>query len=142
MGKKHKLSNSRLEFTTGLSSSEVLDVAEFVADETRVTGWKYNKKVRVTLSERSEKGAEFVIGQRRPLIIFELNTDGRDGKTVGVTSIEASEVSQSKIAGFIPAGPKVMEGYPWYLQFMTNLEAGLKAKDPSTRCQLIERDVK
>ena len=73
--------------------------------------------------------------------MFDVTASPAEGATTVVTSIEDFATIQSTIGGFIPAGPKTMEGYPWYHQFLTNLEAGVRAKDPQAKTAIIERDL-
>lgn len=133
MGAKHKLSGARLTGTTSQPPDLVLAIASEVAGHTTVDSWKLKKSVVVQPTERTADGQHFSIGvpkhiDRKPIMQFRCQAIAAGSGSEIFTEIEFFRTSQSIVAGFIPAGPKTLEGYPWYHQYLLNLEAALLAE--------------
>ncbi|MEZ0578910.1 hypothetical protein [Nocardioides sp. MH1] len=136
----HKYARARIEVRTSLPSCDAMTLATRVAEATRVTGWKYNKKVAVRLVETSPTRATFEIGQKRPLLVFDVHVGDVEQGSWLVSEITGYTTTQDTIGGFIPAGAKNMEGYPWYRQFMVNLAATVGSADPASTVTMVERE--
>lgn len=145
MGAKHKLSGARLTGTTSQPPDVVLAIASEVAGHTTVDSWKLKKSVVVQPTERTADSQHFSIGvpkhiDQRPIMQFRCQVTADGSGSEIATEIELFRTSQSTVAGFIPAGPKSLEGYPWYQQYMRNLEAAILAKDPGATLRVVERE--
>lgn len=139
---KHKMSRARLEGRTTLPPEDLYSVATQVAEATTVDSWQLSKRVRVQPIDRDAAGQHFDIGvpQRSTILVFCLQAIP-DGDRTGVrTEIEEFQTTQSMVAGFIPAGPKSLAGYPWYSQFLLNLRTAILAVDATAELAIIERD--
>lgn len=88
------------------------------------------RKVRVriviqTLGQKmvkSKRGRETVVG---------IGLSGSNGRTQVETTVERFTTIQSRMFGFIPAGPKRMWGREIYFRFLDALENELRALDPT-----------
>jgi cellulase/cellobiase CelA1 len=66
------------------------------------------------------------------LCTFSARARAENGKTsLTVGGLERYKTNQSKMLGFIPAGPKYILGYDIYKRFLDTIAAGLRARDPA-----------
>ncbi len=132
MAKAHKYSRSRLEIDTSLPGDRALDLAR-QAIETQ-SG--------VHLAGTGDGSLLATIKSWAGVKLLQFRVSGRPagGRTRVATEILDYRTSQMTYL-FIPVGPKSMEGYGAYRNYMKALQQVVQAADPSARCAITERDV-
>ncbi|MBS45130.1 MAG: hypothetical protein CMH83_18560 [Nocardioides sp.] len=138
MAKKHKLAGARIDARTQLDVAEAVELIKSVAADTRVTGFKYNKKVRIHLTDEAAGELSFCVMHKYPILEFSAMVQPGPPTRVS-TTVDSYATSQETLM-LIPIAPKQLEGYPWYRQFMANLGAALSGRDPESTIEIIERE--
>jgi hypothetical protein len=87
-------------------------------------------KASVTLVLRSLGGRLVGSKSGRPMVVG-VSLDDSNGRVHLNTNVEKYVTSQSKVFGFIPAGPKMLWGREAYFKFLDALENELRAVDPA-----------
>lgn len=135
----HKRAGSYISIGSTLPAAELLALAERVAVAAEPTGPARGAKARIKIRSRSDDELEFWIGWKTPLMLFSVwAADHESGGGQLRSQIDQYRTSQSTVGGFLPTGPKQLDGWNWYLNFMLNLEATVKLADPVADIEIVE----
>lgn len=86
-------------------------------------------KAAITLILRSLGGRLIGSKNGRPMVVGISFSNG-NGRVHLDTTVESYVTSQSKVFGFVPAGPKMLWGREAYFKLLDALENELRATDP------------
>jgi hypothetical protein len=131
MAKAHKYYRSRLEMDTSLSVDRVMDLARQTVEA--------QSHLKLTTTTDDTLIATIASWAGVKLLQFRVTARPAAGGTRVDTAILDYRTSQMTYF-FIPVGPKSMEGYGLYRDYMRALEQVVVAADPAARAVITERD--
>jgi len=139
LAEHQRLARATVTIDTSISAPELLTLAGRVAQETRGVTWDLDKNVRLTIVGQEAHRLRIAIGNRKTTMHFWISVgSSASGRSTLHTEIDQAVTSQWTLGGIIPAGPKTLPGYGFYKQFMLNIEAVVKARDPHCRTRISE----
>jgi hypothetical protein len=135
----HKLAGSYISIGSTLPAIELRRITEQVATATLPTGLHRGAKARIHTNPHSANALNFWIGWRKPMMIFSVWIDDHEsGGGQLCSQIDNFRTSQDAIGGFLPVGPKQLDGWNWYLNFMLDLKAAVLRADPVAEIDIVE----
>jgi hypothetical protein len=130
-----------LEGTTAVPKELVMDLLEVTASTVKgggaslLTSGVLNIGAHINIVDSNDGGFEFAMNSGKDMV--ELCTFGAkistnaDGKTVmRIGGLDTYKTVQSKMYGFIPAGPKMIHGMDPYKRYLNAILEELTSKDP------------
>lgn len=140
MPAKHKNQNATFRLQTRMSPAEIAQVAEVSATKIKssIPGQPF-----VRFEGGDHECLRFSIrslGGRLEVMTFHAKMAVDDaGISTVTTKIDSFSTSQATMLGFIPFGPKSLNGYPQYKKFTTTLLTDIQKSDPGASGSLTER---
>ena len=136
-GASHKLAGSHLTIRTTLSSADVLSLAERVASQ--VQKRRPDKPGPVVMTSKTASSADFAVVNvfKKAIMRFRVNIAQTQGGTEAHAQITYFTTMQQQMLGFIPAGPKRLNGWPAYSTFMESLQLAVSDADTASRTSIV-----
>lgn len=130
MAREHKYHHSRLTIDTALPPEEALQLAHQTIETQR--------SVRLTGRVEGQILAHVKDLLGGKLLQFTVSAAPGASRTAVITEIVSYQTSQDTVL-FIPIGPKLMDGYSAYRNYMRALQQVVTAADSGARCEIAER---
>lgn len=137
----HKLSAASVKISSDLDIDKLKSLSDGAAADTLPTGIYKGAKARIRPNGRNTATMhKYRIGtESRSMLTFSVSFENVDGRSLANSRIDSFRTRQSMFLGFIPAGPKELIGWNWYVNFMRNFERVVRHADPSAQIEIIER---
>jgi hypothetical protein len=129
-----------LEGATSIDKATLMDLLEATASTVKgggaslLTSGLYNIGAHINIAGRTEDSFEFAINSGKDLVELctfgaKINTDDSGKTFIRVGGLDTYTTSQSKMLGFIPAGPKMIHGMDPYKRYLNAVLEELQGRD-------------
>lgn len=110
-----------------------------VAASTLPTGLHRGAKARIHPNPHTADTLNFWMGWKTVIMTFSVwIVDHESGGGQLCSQIDSFGTSQDALGGFLPVGPKQLDGWNWYLNFMLDLKAAMLRADPDAEIHIVE----
>ncbi|MDR3165844.1 MAG: hypothetical protein LBU13_09745 [Synergistaceae bacterium] len=139
-----------LEGTTSIDRETVMNLLEATAGTVKgggaslLTTGLWNIGAHINIVNRSEGGFEFALNSGKDLVELctfgaSVHSDDAGNTVLRVGGLDTYTTSQSKVYGFIPAGPKMIHGMDPYKRYLNAVLEEIKNRDPEAEL-VIQQD--
>lgn len=135
----HKLAGSYLSLNTALAQDEILQMCTDIAEQ--VYKRRADKPGSIRLDHRGGLTCKFSVlgGFKKVIMRFEITArPTAAGGCDLVSRISYFTTLQSTMLGFIPIGPKKLNGWPSYNTFMISVQDAIRAVDPAADAAIVQ----
>lgn len=134
----HRLAGTFIEISSTAALPELLQLCKQVAADVRPTGMYRGAKARVVLRGEAATVLHFGVGYKTFPLYFDVVGRQQGGRAFLRSRITAFRTRQNMFVGIIPSGPKQLDLYNWYENFMHDLRRAIAERDPAATVRIEE----